>query len=106
LLPTIHASYLMSFPMSSSSDEDDWGTPESRRQAWLERRQREVDVRSRYIEAIVSHARSRGLDATKEIVGRHYDWFKRWHEGILPTGHLINRTGVKWIQKSRNQKGR
>lgn len=56
-----------------------------------------AEERRRKVLAIVKHARSQGLDANKALVGRQYKWFLRWYEGVIATGYLMNRTGVKRI---------
>lgn len=56
-----------------------------------------VEYRKRMIGQIVKHARSQGLDADSDMVNKHYPWFLRWYEGVLATGYLMNRTGVKRI---------
>jgi hypothetical protein len=60
-----------------------------------------VNVRSRTCMSIAARARRFGLDATPEIVNRHYAWFLRWYEGGIATGYLINRTGIKRIPRTR-----
>lgn len=54
-----------------------------------------LNHRKRMVEAMARHAQSQGLDATEEKVNRHYVWFLRWYEGVIATGYLMNRTGVK-----------
>lgn len=51
------------------------------------------------VESITRHARDQGLDANAPMVDRHYKWFIRWYEGVIATGYLMSRTGVKWLPK-------
>lgn len=55
-------------------------------------RAREARVRT-----ITRYARGKGLDANPDMVSRYLDWFNRWYAGMLATGYLMNRTGVKFI---------
>lgn len=48
---------------------------------------------------ITSFARGHGLDCKTSDVARHYEWFQRWFTGGITIGYLINRTGVKRIEK-------
>lgn len=64
-----------------------------------------LEYRKRMIESIVTHARSQGLDANNAIVDRHYVWFLRWYEGVLATGYLMGRTGVKYVTTKQAQRG-
>lgn len=45
--------------------------------------------------AIAKHANERGLDCDWQFVNKHLTWFKRWHSGMIATGYLMGRTGVK-----------
>lgn len=58
-----------------------------------------VEARKRMVESITRHARDQGLDANAPMVDRHYKWFIRWYEGVIATGYLMGRTGVKWLPK-------
>lgn len=48
---------------------------------------------------VTSFARGKGLDVTTAQVARHWEWFERWFTGGITIGYLINRTGVKRIEK-------
>lgn len=56
-----------------------------------------AEERKRMVTAITRHARSQGLDATEDMVARHFAWFDRWYTGVLGVGYLMNRTGVQRI---------
>lgn len=56
-----------------------------------------AEERKRMVTSITRHAREQGLDADEQLVARHYAWFLRWYEGVIATGYLMNRTGVKYI---------
>lgn len=85
----------MSYPMNSSSADDarnavaeivaisTWNIADAR--AWRRRKVSEIQM----------HAVSIGLNATIEMVDRHFEWFLRWHRKSLSTGHLMKRTGVR-----------
>lgn len=47
------------------------------------------------INKYLAHARKMGLSATFDHVNQYYDWYRRWYMGLIATGHLMNRTGVK-----------
>lgn len=55
----------------------------------------QLQARSDMVDAMYRHAKSQGLDATKEHVSRYYNWYYRWYTGAIATGYLMNRTGVK-----------
>lgn len=56
-----------------------------------------AEERKRMVTSITRHARAQGLDADEKLVARQYAWFLRWYEGVIATGYLMNRTGVKHI---------
>lgn len=56
-----------------------------------------AEERKRMVTSITRHAREQGLDADEQLVARQYAWFLRWYEGVIATGYLMNRTGVKYI---------
>lgn len=64
-----------------------------------------LDHRKRMVEAMTRHAREQGLDATEALVSKHYDWFHRYYTGVLATGYLMRRTGVKRIDRLKTFKG-
>lgn len=59
-----------------------------------------VSGRKAKCEAIAFKARRFRLDVTVDVVERHYDWFERWDAGLIATGYLIGRTGVKRIPRA------
>lgn len=61
-----------------------------------------AEERKRKVTAITAHARAQGLDANEAMVSRHFAWFDRWYTGIIATGYLMNRTGVKRITLDEN----
>lgn len=66
---------------------------------------RALNYRKDMVTAMTRHARDQGLDADEALVSRHYDWFHRWHIGVLATGYLMGRTGVKRIDRLKAFKG-
>jgi hypothetical protein len=54
-----------------------------------------LEARKRMVTQITEYARYKRLDATEEIVSRHYRWFFRWYTGGIATGYLMGRTGVE-----------
>ena len=56
-----------------------------------------LEHRKKMCEQMLKHARDQNLDATYDMVNRHYKWFLRWYEGVIGTGYLMGRTGVKRI---------
>lgn len=61
-----------------------------------------AEERKRKVTAITAHARAQGLDANEEMVSRHFAWFDRYYTGVISTGYLMNRTGVKRITLDEN----
>lgn len=61
-----------------------------------------AEERRRKVTAITAHARAQGLDANEEMVARHFAWFDRYYTGVIATGYLMNRTGVKRITLDEN----
>lgn len=59
-----------------------------------------VSGRQSKAEAITRRARRFGIDVTADAVLRHFDWFERWDNGLIATGYLIRRTGVKRIPRA------
>lgn len=56
-----------------------------------------AEERKRKVVAITRHAIAQGLDADEDLVARYFAWFDRWYMGVIATGYLMNRTGVKYI---------
>lgn len=55
--------------------------------------------RRRKVSEIQMHALSVGLDASIDMVDKHFPWFLRWHAEAISTGHLMRQTGVRKRQK-------
>jgi hypothetical protein len=79
----------------SSRPKSDEEPPEHVKQGWLAAVFTELDVREQLCRSIAEHANAVGLDCDWRFVNRHLDWFKRWHSGMIATGYLMGRTGVK-----------
>ena len=51
-------------------------------------------------ELITRHARSNGLDVDCGTVLKHIRAFEAWHHGFLATGHLMHKTGVRFMTRN------
>lgn len=66
---------------------------------------RQVKARLQVCEVIAIKARHFGLDVDAKFVNRHLDWFQRWDAGYIAKGYLVNRLGIKYIQRDKTRKG-
>lgn len=48
------------------------------------------------VDKITAHAAKVGLSVTADMVSDKLEWFRRWYMGLISTGQLMNRTGVKY----------
>jgi hypothetical protein len=60
----------------------------------------EVGFRADMVRLITNKAQHFRLDVTVETVNRHYTWFRRWYDGEIAKGYLIERTGIKQIPRA------
>lgn len=56
----------------------------------------EMAERRAEVDRITAHAAKAGLAVTADFVSDNLPWFRRWYMGLIATGHLMNRTGVKY----------
>lgn len=59
-------------------------------------RSAEMAERRAEVDRITAHAARAGLAVTADFVSDNLSWFRRWYMGLIATGHLMNRTGVKY----------
>lgn len=69
--------------------------PEEVKQGWLTSVHEQLSIREERCKAIARYANDMLLDCDWQFVNKHLKWFELWHIGLIATGTLINRTGVK-----------
>lgn len=65
----------------------------------------QVKARAQVCEVIAVKARHFGMDVDAAFVNRHMEWFSRWDSGYIAKGYLINRLGIKKLQRNATPKG-
>lgn len=79
----------------SSRPQSDDAAFEEAKQGWLTAIHDQLADREAKCKAIAEYADKMLLDCDWQFVNRHFKWFEMWYHGVVATGYLINRTGIK-----------